>query len=461
MSAAVSRPGSVRGWCPGALRPMQTGDGLIVRLRLTGGVLSTALAASIAHWSRRWGNGQIDLSNRANLQLRGLSPHHLPALHDALVEAGLLDDSPAAEAVRNVIAGPLAGIDPAAILDIRPVVARLERRLASDASLHALPGKFGFAIDDGGRFGLECVPFDVWFEACAGPAFTVHLAGSADSFGPCAPDAAPDVAAAIAHAFLRYPGARRMRDATAATIARDAGLAPVGVCPVRAVHPCLGVYSLAGDEVDCRVANAPRNDRGGWPRCDGGGWPRGDGGGLPRGDGGEAPRNDRGGPPRDDRGGFVGVGVPFGRVAAEDLADLARAASVAGAEELRLTPWRAILIPVPTLTAAHTLSAQLTAFILDSDDPRRRIAACPGAPACSHATTHTREDATTLAARLLPGPGIALHVSGCDKGCAHPRDAPITLVGRNGRYDVVRNGTASAPPSLRGLTPAQAVDHLA
>jgi precorrin-3B synthase len=144
--------------------------------------------------------------------------------------------------------------------------------------------------------------------------------------------------------------------------------------------------------------------------------------------------------------------VPFGRVAAEDLADLARAASVAGAEELRLTPWRAILIPVPTLTAAHTLSAQLTAFILDSDDPRRRIAACPGAPACSHATTHTREDATTLAARLLPGPGIALHVSGCDKGCAHPRDAPITLVGRNGRYDVVRNGTASAPPSLRGLT---------
>ena len=38
----------IRGWCPGALRPMQSGDGLIVRLRLTGGILPMALAADIA-----------------------------------------------------------------------------------------------------------------------------------------------------------------------------------------------------------------------------------------------------------------------------------------------------------------------------------------------------------------------------------------------------------------------------
>ena len=134
---------------------------------------------------------------------------------------------------------------------------------------------------------------------------------------------------------------------------------------------------------------------------------------------------------------------------AEDLADLAGSAEAAGARDLRLTPWRAILIPLPSVAAAHTLAAALSAFILDPDDPRRRIAACPGAPACIQATTATRDDAAILATHLPAGSGIAVHLSGCEKGCAHPHAAPITLVGRNGRYDLVRNGTASGLPALR------------
>ena len=85
----------VKGWCPGALRPMESGDGLIVRLRITGGIVDVALAKRIAVWSRHWGNGQIDLSSRSNLQLRGLSAQHLPDLHDALAECDLLDLSAA------------------------------------------------------------------------------------------------------------------------------------------------------------------------------------------------------------------------------------------------------------------------------------------------------------------------------------------------------------------------------
>jgi precorrin-3B synthase len=45
-----------------------------------------------------------------------------------------------------------------------------------------------------------------------------------------------------------------------------------------------------------------------------------------------------------------------------------------------------------------------------------------------------------------------LHVSGCAKGCAHPRAVPLTLVGRDGLYDLVRDGAASDSPALRGLT---------
>jgi precorrin-3B synthase len=115
---------------------MESGDGLIVRLKLTGGIVDVSLVERIARWSSQWGNGQIDLSSRGNLQMRGLSIQDLPALHDALAEVGLLDDSETGEAARNVASSPLAGLDPAAVLDVRPIAKSLEQRLATDASLH-------------------------------------------------------------------------------------------------------------------------------------------------------------------------------------------------------------------------------------------------------------------------------------------------------------------------------------
>ncbi len=73
--------------------------------------------------------------------------------------------------------------------------------------LHDLPGKFGFAIDDGGPLGLQDVPADIRFVArkeTSGPVFAIHLAGAAQEwFGPCRPDAVADVAAALAVVFLR------------------------------------------------------------------------------------------------------------------------------------------------------------------------------------------------------------------------------------------------------------------
>ena len=408
----------IRGWCPGALRPMPSGDGLIVRLRLTGGIVDIALAQQIAAWSRRWGNGLIDLSSRANLQLRGFSERYLPDLHDALAERGLLDHSADAETVRNVIASPLAGLDPDAVLDVRPIVRRLEQRLAGDTGLHGLPDKFGFAVDDGGRFGLDDVPADVRFVACPGAGFAVHLAGAAPgAVGWCRAEAAEDVAAALGQVFLRQaggqPGVRRMRDLVARrgaeAIAADSGLDRVASPErQRTAASFLGAQAL----------------------------------GL---------------------FGFVGVGLPFGRIEAAALGELANAAASVGGSELRLTPWRAILAPVGSEGAARRLAAMLQAgaFIVDPDDPRRRVAACPGAPACDRASVPARSDAAWLAAIAgKAGPGIAVHVSGCEKGCAHPRTAPVTLVGRGGRYDLVRDGVASGLPAQRGLTLAQAADAL-
>jgi precorrin-3B synthase len=158
--------------------------------------------------------------------------------------------------------------------------------------------------------------------------------------------------------------------------------------------------------------------------------------------------------------GVLGVGLPFGRVSAGNLQYLTQQAAKTGATELRLTPWRTILIPCPSAEAAERLARTLSpdAFILDPADPRRRVAACVGAPACQNATTAIRDDAGRLAP--LVDENLFLHVSGCAKGCAHPRPAPVTLVGRDGLYDLVHDGAASDAAEMHGLTLDEAAAYL-
>ena len=47
----------------------------------------------------------------------------------------------------------------------------------------------------------------------------------------------------------------------------------------------------------------------------------------------------------------------------------------------------------------------------------------------------------------LPGDGIAVHISGCAKGCAHPGPTPLTIVGSEKGCGIVRNGAAPDRPA--------------
>ena len=136
-----------KGWCPGARRPMQARDGLLMRLRICGGVVSALTLRGLAQAGRAHGNGLFDLSARANLQIRGVCSESLPFLIKTLDGLGLIDNNAAAEAVRNVLVSPLAGLD--GRIDAPRAAKALEVALAANKDLHGLPGKFGFLIDDG------------------------------------------------------------------------------------------------------------------------------------------------------------------------------------------------------------------------------------------------------------------------------------------------------------------------
>ncbi|HEX3982498.1 MAG TPA: hypothetical protein VHX12_02285 [Acidisoma sp.] len=54
--------------------------------------------------------------------------------------------------------------------------------------------------------------------------------------------------------------------------------------------------------------------------------------------------------------------------------------------------------------------------------------------------------------------GPLIHLSGCAKGRAHPGPAAITLVGEDGRLNLVRDGRPGDPPIACGLALAEIPD---
>ena len=137
-----------KGWCPGVLTPMPSGDGLLVRIKPWCGAFTAVQAAGIADIAARLGNGHIDLTRRANLQIRGLREESLGELREALDRLDLLDPDAAAEAARNVMAGPLSDND------VRAVAKALTKAIVSDRRLASLPAKFGWLVDGGGPLSI-------------------------------------------------------------------------------------------------------------------------------------------------------------------------------------------------------------------------------------------------------------------------------------------------------------------
>ncbi|EEW24746.1 precorrin-3B synthase [Rhodobacter ferrooxidans] len=212
MSAPV-----IQGWCPGALRPMASGDGLVVRVRPRGGRLEPAQAAGIAALSRAHGNGVIDLSARANVQLRGVTEASHGPLLEGLRALGLLDESIAAETRRNIVVTPFwdAGDGTQALAQA------LAKALAPDAP--ALPGKFGFAVDTGATPVLRGTAADIRLECSAEGRLLVRADG-ASTGANVTPETAAETALHLARWFVESGGISESRGRMAAHLARGAVL---------------------------------------------------------------------------------------------------------------------------------------------------------------------------------------------------------------------------------------------
>ena len=360
----------IKGWCPGAHTPMRSGDGLILRIRPRLGRLSRDQALGLCALAERYGNGFITLTNRANLQIRGVTPEHYDDMLVHLTGLDLVDANPELEARRNLMLTPFRAPG-----DLAESLGEQLLKILPD--LPDLPAKFGFSIDCGPVPVLARDPADIRIERSALGGLMLRADGCAAGRA-ATPDTAIALLAELARWFADRPDrkARRMVQAAGDLPASWQIVAPAPALP------------------------APQPG----PRPEG-----------------------------------LLLGVPFGNLRAASLVHLLEASP---AEQVVVTPWRMILLPgVSTYRA--------TGFIDAPGAPLLRASACPGAPFCPAATVDTRDLATALACRI----GGDIHVSGCAKGCANPRPAAITLVGRDGAFDLVKQGRSWDEPVRRGLTP--------
>lgn len=401
---------------------MESGDGLISRVRLPAARLSANQLARLATLSLQDGQGLLELTSRGNIQIRGLTETSERHLTRELVAAGLALADPEAEACRNIQSSPGYDLDPMAVADTPSVAERLDARLQSDPALRKLPPKFRFVLNGGGQGHLAEVDGDIRADAVTTPygvGYRLALAGTAHGSRPlglCRPERLIDALAGLAHGFLALN--ERL------------------VTPMRRMSGLLDVHGTAPflDAIGACLHSAPD---------------------LP-----EHPTPMKPGP----LGRGVVAGVPLGRLDAALAQALAEISGEYGNGEIRTTPWRQVLIP----GNPEQLGPQLRdiGLITDPMDSRNSIVTCPGQPECQSGTTRTRDHALDWAQavpEIFDGDSI-VHISGCAKGCARPRNSPITVVAHEGLYDVILNDRPLPEDETnrvaRGLEPQEVPDTL-
>jgi precorrin-3B synthase len=351
--------------------------------------MSPQQLGQIAALAGQFGNGQVEITARGNLQVRGLETPQVSRF------AAAVESVIPIESGTPIEISPLAGLDPNEIGDARDVAEGIRAALAGSAVADRLGPKVTVVVDGGDAWDRRRLAADIRLTAVGGDTWRLEIGG-------------------------RAIGLLSERDAAEAVLVGLAMIAEVDgrgrdVDPAAARQRLQGVLraDAAPDERATALDPIVRLTDG---RSAGAVW------------------------------------LPFGAVRAGVLAEMAEAAARLGVLEFRLAPHHGLLAICASGAVAtdyHGVAAGL-GLVVSANDPRRAISACIGSDGCASGTIAARRVAEALVQRepaLFDG-SFEAHVSGCSKGCAHPGPALLTLVGNEAGLDVVIEGSARGLPVL-------------
>jgi len=385
------------------LRIVQALDGGICRIKLDGGSISSVQAEVVANASESFARGTIDVTNRANLQIRGVGSEQA-ALINTLLATGLGPRTAAGDDVRNVMLSPGAGIDRQMLFDTRPLAGQILLTLQSQERFHDLSAKFAIQLHGGEALAMLEHPHDLWlcafergselrlafgFAGCPGdmPAGSVSLSNG------------HALVVAVLELFLDLarPEQTRMRHLLTEHAIEDFLARLARYVPIQAVEDWQHVAGAQTMHVG--VHSQADSD-------------------------------------------FVYVGgvPPLGRLDPTMLRGAAQLARAFGDASLRLTPWQSLLLPNVRRDDAMPVvrGLQRLGFLCEADQALSRMIACTGSNGCGKGLADTKADALQLATLLQRnGHVLEVHLSGCSRSCAAAHVSPVTLLAVTpGHYDL-------------------------
>lgn len=418
----------IKGWCPSAYHPMMSRDGLIVRVKPRLAALNPEQLEVLAELATSYGAGVIELTTRANVQLRGLAKgeHHL--ILSQLAKAGLLEASSDDETRHNIVFSPYGSAK--SDLFSQKLYHRLTHILKND-TFKILPQKFGFLIDISG--------------AC-------FVAGSTTK-------------AALAKRLLAdISGDIRIETSQTGTIIIRADTMPVGK-EVKTLSQAIAIITdllrwfidTGGIGPDGRGRMKSHIASGKLP-------PEHLGGNTPP---ARAQHSPSPGPFHISKNATISgfhIAAAFGQFSASSFIYLAQIARNIK-QTLRITPFRMVYFSTPNEADRTTLQNTILPkhkphhcdLIISPQNALSHIYACVGAPYCLQTSLETRNLAHKAgqilnAKKSHNAPKKIMHISGCAKGCAYSKAASNTFVGNGDKFDLVINGAAWETPIKKHLT---------
>ncbi len=399
--------------CPSLFAPSIAQDGLLTRLRIPGGLLTVAQCEAIAALADRAGSGTIEVTNRANVQIRGLQTSVTAEMLEHLQVLGLASPIAAVDALRNIMCSPTAGIDRQQLLDTRPLVAAWNRYLATRPDFAVLSPKFSVCFDGGEAVSVRDRPNDIGFMAEAindDVLFCLHLNLSERGDAPCdvgvlvKPQESLQLLTAMAEVYRDYTiaiGSLKQRKPRLRELLHDWGVETF-LQKVARLLP----FSLQRDQTGCSTSstNSSYQHLGTHSQ-------------------------------RQTEFSYVGVVLPLGRLKTSQWRGLTSLALHYGSGFLRLTPWQTVLLADLSTSQIAAVQEEIEQLGLSTSitHPWSAIVACSGITGCQSSATNTQEDALTLANHLatcmtLDRP-INIHFTGCEKSCAQHHASDIALLG--------------------------------
>jgi ferredoxin-nitrite reductase len=408
-------------------------NAFMLRCRIPAGELTAAQLCGLADIADAWGGGYADITTRSNIQVREIAPRNMVRVLTKLQEIGLTARGSGVDNVRNITASPTAGIDPAELIDTRPLARGLHHYILNHRDLYGLPRKFNVAFDGGGSISVVADTNDIGFVAVRLEK-AIHPAGASNSETPGI-DAVLEPGVYFRVELAGITGHKQF--------ARDAGILVRPSECVAVAAAMIRVFHEHGDRTDRKRARLKYLiDKWGIPKfidetrsklafrlvavpgelCLPAHPP------VPHGHIGVYKQAQ---PGRN----YIGVVIPVGRMRTKQMRRLADLASNYGSGSLRLTPWQNLIIPDVPDGFVETVKRSLVrvGFHHEATAIAGGLVACTGNTGCKWASTDTKRQAVELARYLeqrvrLDQP-INIHLTGCPHSCAQHYIGDIGLLG--------------------------------